>query len=240
MDRKAENKVPLLDLDPLTDGQRQLDLCTSIGTIAKLGIMPIIGALFHPMYQLVNVAFIGQMNDKTMLAGLGLGSLTTGIMLLATGICFSFVTGVLVAQAHGAGDARFVKVLLNRQYFLNSCVYLVIIIPILFISQIFEAIGQDPEVAKYAAQYIRYMTPGVFFFMQSIAQQMTATSMKYTSAGLVATGGASICHLIMVIVFVGKLDWGFEGVAIATSIHLFLRYVFSLIYLSTIKELQEV
>ena len=64
--------------------------------------------------------------------------------------------------------------------------------------------------------------------------------MKYTSAGLVATGGASVCHLIMVIVFVGKLDWGFEGVAIATSIHLFLRYVFSLIYLSTIKELQEV
>ena len=79
------------------------------------------------------------MNDKTMLAGLGLGSLTTGIMLLATGICFSFVTGVLVAQAHGAGDARFVKVLLNRQYFLNTCVYLVIIIPILFIAQIFEA-----------------------------------------------------------------------------------------------------
>ena len=71
------------------------------------------------------------------------------------------------------------------------------------------------------------MVPGVYFFMQSIAMQMVATSMKYTSAGLFATGGASVCHLIMVIVFVGKLEWGFEGVALATTIHLFLRYVFA-------------
>ena len=99
--------------------------------------MPIIGALFHPMYQLVNVAFIGRMNDATMLAGLGLGSLTTGILLLATGICFSFVTGVLVAQAHGAGDIKYIRILLNRQYFLNTLVYLVIIIPVIFIDKIF-------------------------------------------------------------------------------------------------------
>ena len=96
---------------------------------------------------------------------LGLGSLTTGIMLLATGICFSFVTGVLVAQAHGAGDIRFVKILLNRQYFLNCIVYAIIIIPVFFMNQIYEAIGQDPEVAAYATKYIWYMTPGVFFFM---------------------------------------------------------------------------
>ena len=69
---------------------------------------------------------------------------------------------------------------------------------------------------------------------------MTATSMKYTSAGLVATGGASICHAIMVVIFVGKYEWGFEGVVIATSIHLFLRYVFARMYLATITPLWEV
>merc|ERR1712060_717271 len=127
------------------------------------------------------------MNDKTMLAGLGLGSLTTGILLLATGICFSFVIGVLIAQAHGAGETRFCRVLLNRQYFLNFLVYLVIIIPVFFINDIFAAIGQDPEVAAYATKYIWILTPGVFFFMQSTAALGCATSMKYTSAGLIST-----------------------------------------------------
>ena len=56
---------------------------------------------------MVNAAIVGRMNDKVILAGLGLGSLTTGILLLAITICFAFVMGTLTAQAHGAGDHKF-------------------------------------------------------------------------------------------------------------------------------------
>ena len=63
----------------------------------KLSFMPILAHLFHPMYQLVNAAFVGRMGDKVYLAGLGLGSLTTGIMLLSVGLCFSLVTDTVVA-----------------------------------------------------------------------------------------------------------------------------------------------
>ena len=230
--------TPLLEVG--SADERHSNICESIWTIAKLGAVPVIGALFHPTYQLVNVAFVGRMGDKKMLAGLGLGSLTSGIMLLSIGTCFAFVVGVLIAQAHGAGDIRLVRILLNRQYFLNCIVYAVAVIPVFFIREIYEAIGQDPEVAAYAAKYIWFTTPGVFFFMQFIAVQMCATSMKHTSVGLVSTGSASICHLIMVYVFVEVLGWGFEGVAIATSIHFFLRFAASQIYLSTISELWEV
>ena len=103
--------------------------------------MPIIGFLLHPMYQLINVAYVGRMNDATILAGLGLGSLTTGIMLLATGVGFMLVMRTLIAQAHGAGDVRFCRVLLNRQYFLGSLVYAILLIPILFLKDIYKAIG---------------------------------------------------------------------------------------------------
>jgi len=103
--------------------------------------MPIIGMMFHPMYQLINVAYVGSMNDATILAGLGLGSLTTGIMLLATGVGFMLVMRTLIAQAHGAGEYRFCRVLINRQYFLGSLVYLVLLIPIFFLKDIYKAIG---------------------------------------------------------------------------------------------------
>jgi len=94
------------------------------------------------------------MNDATILAGLGLGSLTAGILLLSTGVCFSMVMRTLIAQAHGAGDVRFCRVLLNRQYFLNSLVYLVLIIPVFFLNDIYSAIGQDEHVAAYAVKYV--------------------------------------------------------------------------------------
>ena len=180
------------------------------------------------------------MNDKVYLAGLGLGSLTTGIMLLAPGICFSYVLGTVMAQSAGAGDHRFCKVLLNRQYFLNTLIYLVIIIPVFFIKEIYVAIGQEPEVAELASTYIWYVMPGVFFFMQATSAVKAAESLKYTSAMFVSSSIASIFHLIMVYVFIEVYDWGFEGIAIATSIHLFIRFLASQAYLLTVTELQAV
>lgn len=64
--------------------------------------MPIIGMLIHPVYLLVNAATVGRIDD-TMLAGLGLGAVTTGILLISVGQCFTQVTGSLVAPAFGEG-----------------------------------------------------------------------------------------------------------------------------------------
>ena len=137
---KDESKAPLLSKEE-DEELEKYGLWASLHTICKLAIMPIIGMIFHPMYQLVNVAFIGRMDDATILAGLGLGSLTTGIMLLGTCMMYTQVMRTLIAQAHGAGDVRFCRVLLNRQYFLGSLVYAVLIIPVFFLKDIYKAIG---------------------------------------------------------------------------------------------------
>lgn len=76
--------------------------------------------------------------------------------------------------------------------------------------------------------------------MHAMTAVGAATSMKYTSSALIVTGTASVAHFAMVFIFVNVLDWGFEGVAIATSLHLFVRFVVSQIYMLTISELWEV
>ena len=42
---------------------------------------------------------------------------------------------------------------------------MVIFIPTLFIESIYKKLGQDPEVAKYGAQYVRTVMPFVYFYM---------------------------------------------------------------------------
>ena len=88
--------------------------------------------MFHPMYQLVNAAFVGRMGE-IYLAGLGLGSLTCGILMISFGTSFAIVTGSLAAPAFGAGNLRYCRVILNRQYFLNTIVFAVLMIPVIFI-----------------------------------------------------------------------------------------------------------
>ena len=96
--------------------------------------------IFHPMYQLVNAAFTGHMGEKH-LAALGLGSLTTGILVISITHSFALVTSSVVAPAFGNGEIRFCKVLLYRQMFLNTIVFAVVSVPIIFIQQIYNAIG---------------------------------------------------------------------------------------------------
>ena len=106
------------------------------------------------------------MGEK-FLAGLGLGTLTCGILLQSISSSFSQVVASLVAPAFGDGDLRFCKVLLNRQLLLNIIVYAIISTPVLFLKQIYGMIGQDPVISEVAVRYVQYVYPGLFFYMQS-------------------------------------------------------------------------
>lgn len=90
---------------------------------------PILGMFFHPVYTVVNAAVVGHMGteDETtkLLASLGLGSLTTGILLISIVSCFSMVANSFIAPAFGDKRYDLAKRYTYRQYILNTIVYLV-------------------------------------------------------------------------------------------------------------------
>jgi Na+-driven multidrug efflux pump len=109
-----------------------------------------VGMLFHPVYIVINVGTCGRIGD-TELAGFGLGSLTLGIMLISIGVCFSMAVATLVAQANGAKDKRMCRVYLNRQFYLNTLLFIAACLPLLFIRQIYSLIGQRDDIADLAS-----------------------------------------------------------------------------------------
>ena len=96
--------------------------------------------LLYPIYSIVNAAYCGRFG-KIELAGYGLGSLSLGIMAISVGCMFSVSARTLMAQAYGEKDMRMVRVYLNRQYFLNTLIFPVIVLPLLFIRRIYAYIG---------------------------------------------------------------------------------------------------
>ena len=118
--------------------------------------------LFHPVYIIVNAATCGKIGN-TELAGFGLGSLTLGIMAVSIGTCFAMTVGTLIAPSFGEKNNRMCRVYLNRQYYLNSLIFLAIVFPLLFIRQIYNLIGQDSAVADLAARYVWIVLPGIYF-----------------------------------------------------------------------------
>ena len=143
------NREKLLSVDTTPDATNKtadskspptINTCATAWEITKFSVWPIIGMMFHPMYSVINAAVVGRMETK-YLAALGLGTLTTGICLISICTCFALVIASFVAPAHGEGDPKLARLYLHRQYLLNCFVFMAALIPVIFIKQIYLAIG---------------------------------------------------------------------------------------------------
>ena len=123
-----------------TQTQGQPTITDSVKEIIRTAWLPMLGMLFHPTYLIVKAATCGRISD-TALAGFGLGSLTLGILLISIGTCFSMTVSTLIAISSGAKDKRMCRVYLNRQYYLNTIIYFICVLPLIFIRQIYTLIG---------------------------------------------------------------------------------------------------
>lgn len=142
----------------------------------KLAINIIIGALFHPIYSILNAIVLGHQAQETPLAGLGLGSLTVGIIALAIGSTGINGVSTFISQAFGQQEFRMCAVYRNRCIFLALTLFTILMVPTIFIERIFLAIGQQAEVAAFGAQYVQIVMP--FISLHFIGQSYASFS-KY-------------------------------------------------------------
>ena len=90
----------------------------SIKEIAILSKDPLLGYLCTPIILLVNVAVCNQLGDQSIVAGLGLGALSCGILIENPSQGFAYAVARCVAQSYGKGDFKSCKIYRNQYIFL--------------------------------------------------------------------------------------------------------------------------
>ena len=116
----------------------------ALKNVLKIALLSFAGTFFHPSYQMVNAMVLGHHTSPQQLAGIGLGSLTVGLLSLSIHYSFATGSGVAIAPAFGQGELRLCAVYANRQLFLSTVLFLLIGVLLCFIRQIYEFLGQDP------------------------------------------------------------------------------------------------
>eukprot|EP00347_Sterkiella_histriomuscorum_P022093 403331703 len=209
----------------LDKNEENLDLCHVMGKIFRLAIFPIIGMIFHPAYSIFNSIALGRNEDGRLLASLGLGSLTVGIMLLSIGSCFNGSLDTLVSQTFGQKDLRLCMIYLNRQMYLAAMVFVPLAVLVYFCEYGFLAIGQDPFVAKQASIYVQIVIPGVFFATYGSCYSRFFAGCRYTMPDMWSKIFSTIVHVALCYYLVINQKMGMTGVAIASSFHFFCRFL---------------
>mgnify|MGYP000938748231 CR=1 FL=1 len=170
-EKKKQVEVPLLTLNDPQACPPDLSTWSSMKKILSLSLWPMVGMLFHPLYTIVNSATTGRMAGAPYLAGFGLGSLTLGILLISIVTSQALSLNTKVSQAKGAGDPILCRHYLHKQWFITLCTFPILMIPLIFIKYIFGWLGQDPEVAALATQYVHTVGPFILFHGLSTCSQ---------------------------------------------------------------------
>ena len=149
--------------------------------------------------------------------------MTIGLIGLSIGQTFASGAGTFIAQSFGQKDYRMCAVYRNKMIFLSTCLFLILFTPTIFISKIYKAIGQNPEVAKYGAQYVHTVMPLIYFYYISQAFASYSMNQRVTSYSRNAMISGAVSHAAMIGLLYFYLDWGFTGVCWATAFMFVVR-----------------
>ena len=71
--------------------------------ILKLGVPAIVCTLIFYLQEIINLVFAGHMDNKVMLASIGLGNMINNCVVLSTIVSLNSAVETLVTQAVGGG-----------------------------------------------------------------------------------------------------------------------------------------
>lgn len=115
---------------------------------------------------IINLYFVGKLNDAAMTAGLGLATFFVQALGYTVLMGTNIAQETLTSQAFGAGELYRCGALHNRGRTILLAVMIPIALVFFFSETIFLLIGQDPQVSRYAGQYACSQIVGALFFAQ--------------------------------------------------------------------------
>lgn len=205
-----------------------------------LGV-PLVGAQLAQM--LVNVT------DTVMLGWLGTKELAAGTLafqtffiLLIFGIGFGAAMVPLIANALGRDDPRAVRRAARMGLWSLVGMGMLFMLPLWFTKQLLLALGQDPELAQLAQDYMRIAQWSLIPAFVLIGLRSFLTSLEKANAVLLITVFAAIINGMLNYAFIFG-NWGaprleMQGAGVATLLANSIAAIAAIIYVTRIKQAQ--
>ena len=178
----------------------------------------------------LNLAFVGLLDDPIVFSGVGLGGLTSFIIVFAIGLGIWGGIDTLVSQAYGRKDYAYWKVCLNTWRLFICAIFILQIIVLGFSDKIFVMIGQPVESSIAAWKYIVACLPGFFFQLQFEWMRRYLLAIEIYLPCTIIFIITLVVHVIWLSVFTLVIDYGIIGVGTSTSITFTLNFVLIVIY----------
>jgi len=189
--------------------------------------------------ELINLFFVGHLDDSAILAGIGLGNMSLSIFGFCVICGFNSALETLVSQAYGMGSMYLCGVYLNKGRIIITIIFVPIVLILLLSDRILISLGQDQMSAYYALKYIQIILPGLFFQAHFDCIYSFLNCMNRSYIPMIVQLITMFFHGLWCYLFVHVGGLGFKGTSLATCVTYCLNLVIISIYVSCSKDLKE-
>lgn len=211
-----------------------------IKLILKLAIPSSLSMLGVSLIEMINLSFIGHLNDELLIGGVGIGNMVQNIFAISIIYGFNSVLDTLISQAAGAGNTEMCGVYLHRGRFIITCLYLPMCLILMNCEPALVWLGQDPQVSAYAQQYIISFLPGLLILNLNDCQKRLLNNFGKNSIVFYSTAISLILHGVWCHIFVVNLELGIVGTGLANIMSQLVQFAFLMYCTSQQEDLQEV
>lgn len=184
--------------------------------IFQFALSLMIGNIFQQMYTFVDTLVVGRCLGVGALAALGA---TEWLVFLMFGCVQGITQGfsVVISQCFGSKEKEQLKKVVAHSVYLGLLLSVVLtVIGVLGCKPVLQIMGAPKEILGYATDYllVLYGAVGVSVFYNLLAAILRGVGDSTTP--LKAVTIASVCNIVLDILFVAGLGWGIRGAAVAT------------------------
>ena len=196
----------------------------------KLTPVAVVAMSINSINTFVDALFIGQFLGETALAG---ASLAFPLSLLTNS--FAALIGVggssLLSIALGANDTNTQKKIFNVSFFLSLIAAAILMsLGWFWAEELISAIGGKGEVLTMGAHYFRILMLGALFQVFAVVMNFMIRAEGKLKTAMSMTMSSVILNMILNPIFIGYLDMGIGGAALATIISMVFLLIMGLIY----------
>ena len=198
-------------------------------TIIKMSLPVVMGMMVQVLYNLVDVFFIGLLNDPKQLAAV---NLSTPVIMILMAIASIIGNGGASYASRSIGENKMERANQTVTTGLVICVGLALLstcLGLLFADPLVRALGADSSTFAHTKSYMVILMSGTVFVMLNFSMSQLLRSEGVMIPAMLGMFLSTVSNIILDPIFIFGLDMGIAGAAIATVLGNLIGMIYYLV-----------
>jgi len=221
--------IPQSNIKPIVP---YIPIAFYVKTMLSLALPNAITAIMWPLHSVIGLYYVGKLDNVKFLDAYSLAISWIGVFAFSIQLGFSSAMDTLVSQSFGKREYKMCGLFLNRAFILLFIITIPCSILQLFSGKVFDMVGIDKDVSRYANECTRWMIPAIFMNILWTLLEKFLLQQQIVIPPMIIQGFNTILYPLYCHAFIFWLNMGIYGSIAAKTVSIIVYVTGLILYLN--------